>query len=389
MITNIQYQFCTALRQLQRTPGPVSLLGYSGTNFVHLIASTHSYKTHNSYIHTHAYKHLHVKRHRYVNKNNTAANMSSSADLINSAKRAASFQAVDEHLLPSHRFVGIGSGSTVVYVVEAIAAKGPAFYSDMTFVPTGSQSKGLLKAAGLRLCNLDERPVDEHGVPVALDVVFDGADEVDEELNLIKGGGACLFQEKLVAVAGRKFVAVAGEFFNIHRATTIYIHIYDHIYMFLKIPLLTNPIDSRKQSPRLCTTWKTIPIEVLPLAAPSVLARLRAMGSPNPTVRSGLPSKAGECVTDNGMWLIDAPFAPLLLARDLKAGVDGAGKDGVWEVSKLAEELVKLPGIVEIGLFTGFNGVEAVSLGKEFQAQKPIAAYFGTPTGEVQVQRAT
>ncbi|KAM0514390.1 hypothetical protein ACHAPE_006971 [Trichoderma viride] len=279
----------------------------------------------------------------------------SSSNLINSAKRAASFQAVDEHLLPSHRFVGIGSGSTVVYVVEAIAAKGPSFYGDMTFVPTGSQSKGLLKAAGLRLCNLDERPADEHGVSVALDVVFDGADEVDEELNLIKGGGGCLFQEKLVAVAGRKFVAVA---------------------------------DSRKQSPRLCTTWKTIPIEVLPLAAPSVLARLRAMGSPDPTVRSGLPSKAGECVTDNGMWIIDAPFAPLLLARDLKDGVDGAGKDGVWEVGKLAEELVRLPGIVEIGLFTGFNGVEAVSLGKEFQAQKPIAAYFGTPTGEVQVQRA-
>ncbi|PON27930.1 ribose 5-phosphate isomerase A [Trichoderma gamsii] len=282
--------------------------------------------------------------------------MSSSTSLINSAKLAASFQAVDEHLLPSHRFIGIGSGSTVVYVVEAIAAKGPSFYGDMTFVPTGSQSKGLLKAAGLRLCNLDERPVDAHGVPVALDVVFDGADEVDEELNLIKGGGGCLFQEKLVAVAGRKFVAVA---------------------------------DSRKQSPRLCTTWKTIPIEVLPLAAPSVLARLRAMGSPSPTVRSGLPSKAGECVTDNGMWIIDAPFAPLLLARDLKPGVDGAGKDGVWEVGKLAEELVRLPGVVEIGLFTGFNGVEAVSLGKEFQAQKPVAAYFGTPTGEVQVQRAT
>ncbi|GFP53998.1 hypothetical protein ACSS6W_001636 [Trichoderma asperelloides] len=281
---------------------------------------------------------------------------SSSANLINSAKRAASFQAVDDHLLPTHRFVGIGSGSTVVYVVEAIAAKGPSFYGDMTFVPTGSQSKGLLKAAGLRLCNLDERPVDERGVPVALDVVFDGADEVDEELNLIKGGGACLFQEKLVAVSGRKFVAVA---------------------------------DSRKQSPRLCTTWKTIPIEVLPLAAPDVLSRLRAMGSPNPAVRSGLPSKAGECVTDNGMWIIDAPFAPLLLAKDLTPEVDGAGKDGVWEVGKLADELVKMPGIVEIGLFTGFNGVEAVSLGKEFQAQKPIAAYFGTPTGEVQVQKAT
>jgi ribose 5-phosphate isomerase A len=139
-----------------------------------------------------------------------AAASSNEAALIKSAKRAASFQAVDDHLLPTDRFIGIGSGSTVVFVVEAIAAKGPGFYSDMTFIPTGSQSKGLLKAAGLRLCNLDERPV-EGGVPVALDVVFDGADEVDEELNLIKGGGGCLFQEKLVAVAGKKFIAVAGK----------------------------------------------------------------------------------------------------------------------------------------------------------------------------------
>lgn len=159
--------------------------------------------------------------------------------------------------------------------------------------------------------------------------------------------------------------------------------------MVFENPPTNNQTDSRKQSPRLCTTWKTIPIEVLPLAAPSVLARLRAMGSSSPTLRSGLPGKAGECVTDNGMWLIDAPFAPLLLPRDLKDGVDGAGKDGVWEVGKLADELAKLPGIVETGLFTGFNGVEAVSLGKEFQAQKPVVAYFGTPTGEVQVQRAT
>lgn len=111
------------------------------------------------------------------------------------------------------------------------------------------------------------------------------------------------------------------------------------------------------------------------------------MGSPNPVVRSGLPSKAGECVTDNGMWIIDAPFAPLLLAKDLTADVAGTGENGVWEVSKLAEELVKLPGIVETGLFYGFNGVQATKLGKELQAQKPIAAYFGTLTGEVQVQQ--
>jgi ribose 5-phosphate isomerase A len=133
----------------------------------------------------------------------------SAAALVESAKKAAAAQAVNDHLLPSHKYVGIGSGSTVVYVVEAILAKGPEFYAHMTFIPTGSQSKGLIRNGGLTLCNLDERPV-VNGKLVALDVAFDGADEVDEDLNLIKGGGACLFQEKLVAIAANKFVAVAG-----------------------------------------------------------------------------------------------------------------------------------------------------------------------------------
>ncbi|KAF4513357.1 hypothetical protein G6O67_000635 [Ophiocordyceps sinensis] len=278
----------------------------------------------------------------------------SSADLIESAKRLAAFQAVDEHLSSSSKYVGIGSGSTVVYVVEAIVAKGPAFYGGMTFIPTGSQSKGLIRQAGLALCNLDERPL-VSGRPVALDVAFDGADEMDEDLNLIKGGGACLFQEKLVAVSATKFVAVA---------------------------------DYRKQSPRLCTKWKAIPIEVLPIAVPDVLARLQAMGSTNPAVRSGLPSKAGECVTDNGMWIIDAPFPPLMLPGDLTGSVEGKGKGGVWEVSLLAEELLKIPGVVEIGLFYGFNGEQAATLSKGQGAQKPVAAYLGMPGGKVQVQRA-
>lgn len=139
----------------------------------------------------------------------------------------------------------------------------------------------------------------------------------------------------------------------------------------------------------MCTKWKAIPIEVLPMAAPDVLNKLKDMGSTNPAVRSGLPSKAGECVSDNGMWIIDAPFPSLLLPKDLKDGQDGSGKDGVWEINKLADALIKLPGIVEIGLFYGFNGDEAVKTRQVLPAQKPIAAYFGLPTGEVQIQKAT
>ncbi|PHH64261.1 hypothetical protein CDD82_1782 [Ophiocordyceps australis] len=254
--------------------------------------------------------------------------IATSQDLIESAKRLAAYRAVQECLQPTSKYIGIGSGSTIVYVVEAIAKQGPQFHAGMTFIPTG----------------------------IPLDVAFDGADEIDEDLNLIKGGGACLLQEKLVAVAAHKFIAVA---------------------------------DSRKQSPRLCTKWKTIPIEVLPLAAPDVLARLYAMGSSEAAIRSGLPGKAGECVTDNGMWIIDAPFPPLLLPKDLNTEVQGNGTNGIWEINTLAAELLKIPGIIEIGLFHGFNGQQSISLGKEMQAQKPLIAYLGTLNGEVQVQHAT
>merc|ERR1711879_1001780 len=144
------------------------------------------------------------------------------------------------------RFVGIGSGSTIVYGVEAIKEhlqKNPPPANHMNwFVPTGWNSRKVIEAAGLIPIAFDSLPGDS-----VMDVCFDGADEVDAELNLIKGGGACLFQEKLVAIAAKTFVAVA---------------------------------DYRKQSPRLCTTWKNIPIEVLPLSAPDVLLRLQALGSP-------------------------------------------------------------------------------------------------------------
>ncbi|KAK1700043.1 ribose 5-phosphate isomerase A [Colletotrichum godetiae] len=275
----------------------------------------------------------------------------SAPSLVEQTKKAAAYRAVDEHLTPGARYVGIGSGSTVVYVVDAIAAKGPAFYGEMTFFPTGSQSKGLIRAAGLRLCNLDDRPIGPDGKLVAIDVAFDGADEVDAELNCIKGGGACLFQEKLVAIAAKKFVVVA---------------------------------DYRKLSSRLLTNWKAIPIEVLPMSAPDVLDRLTALGAVKPAVRPGAPGKAGEVVTDNGMWLIDAPFPQLLLSSEVSDG-SARNASGAWEVSALAKELLMIPGIVEIGIFHGLNGVEAAAAGKAGLAQKPVAAYFGMEDGSVKV----
>lgn len=139
--------------------------------------------------------------------------------------------------------------------------------------------------------------------------------------------------------------------------------------------------DFRKLSARLGTNWKKgIPIEVVTNATGHVLSELRKLGSVNPQARSGLPGKAGSVVTDNGNALIDAPFPPLGLAKDLK-GEDG--KDGVWTVEGLADRLIKTVGVVETGLFYGVNGLQV-----ESGAQKPVAAYFGMADGSVEVRRA-
>ncbi|KAK1779758.1 ribose 5-phosphate isomerase A-domain-containing protein [Copromyces sp. CBS 386.78] len=268
------------------------------------------------------------------------------AALIEESKRLAAFRAVKEHLLPTYTHIGIGSGSTVVHVVSAISALPRAVTSEMTFYPTGAQSEALIEDAGLRLAYINKLPPGG----VLLDVCFDGADEVDSCLNLIKGGGACLWQEKIVATAARKFVCVA---------------------------------DFRKISDQgLGTQWtKGIPIEVLPMAAPRVLEELKKLGSLSPKIRPGTPGKAGAIVTDNGLWIVDAPFKPLLASEEEVPEGKEDGQDGVWTVDGLADRLIKIPGVAEIGLFYGQSGLEV-----ESGAQKPVAAYFGMADGSVKVQ---
>jgi len=134
--------------------------------------------------------------------------MSSLESKIEETKRLAAKRAVSEHFSASYTHVGIGSGTTIIYVVEAIKEALGAHSSAIStiqFIPTGYQSRQVILKAGLTPRLFDSLPDD-----VVLDVAFDGADEVDEDLNCIKGGGACLFQEKLVAVRAKKFVCVAG-----------------------------------------------------------------------------------------------------------------------------------------------------------------------------------
>ena len=98
-----------------------------------------------------------------------------------------------------------------MYVVEAIRNLIPD-PSRALFVATGYQSKQVIIENGLTAIEIDALPD-----RTSLDISFDGADEVDEDLNCIKGGGACLFQEKIVALQAKKFICVAGQYhtFNV------------------------------------------------------------------------------------------------------------------------------------------------------------------------------
>jgi len=267
---------------------------------------------------------------------------------IEAAKRAAALQAVNEHYPQNPRFVGIGSGTTIVYVVEAIKSLGRDT-SGTLFVPTGYQSRQLIVKAGLTPIAFDSLPEDAR-----LDVAFDGADEVDDELNCIKGGGACLFQEKLVAMRAKEFICVA---------------------------------DHRKLKSRLLTSWPTIPIEVAPIAAKHVILRLRELGSPAPFIREGLVAKAGPIKTDQDFFIIDAPFPTLLLPSEVAAGKGGSGKGGYWEVEALARAIRAIHGVLDVGIFTGPTGPEAVQFGVA-GGQRPVAAYFGMADGSVTVRIA-
>jgi ribose 5-phosphate isomerase A len=131
--------------------------------------------------------------------------VASAASAVEEAKRAAAKVAVENHYPKDARWVGIGSGTTIVYVVEAIKALG-VDTSATKYIPTGYQSKQVILNAGFTAVEFDSIPPG-----TILDVAFDGADEVDEDLNCIKGGGACLFQEKIVATQAKEFICVAGE----------------------------------------------------------------------------------------------------------------------------------------------------------------------------------
>lgn len=209
---------------------------------------------------------------------------------IEKAKKKAGYTAVDEFV--EHGMVlGIGSGSTVVYAVERLIERVRSEGLEVICIPTSFQATQLIVEGGLSLGDLSRFP--------EVDVDIDGADEVDARLNLIKGGGGCHVQEKIVAANSRQFVVVA---------------------------------DFRKDSKLLGEKWKNgIPIEVIPMAYVPVMKEMEKLGG-SPMLRMA-KSKAGPTITDNGNFILDVDFGIISKPEELN------------------REITLITGVVETGLF--------------------------------------
>ena len=211
-------------------------------------------------------------------------------NLIEIAKKKAGIAAVDEFVRDG-MILGIGSGSTVVYAVNRIVERVKQEGLKVVCIPTSFQSTQLIVNGGLTLGDLSRYP--------KIDVDIDGADEVDENLNLIKGGGGCLLQEKIVASNSEKLIIVA---------------------------------DYRKDSKILGEQWKKgIPIEVIPMAYIPLMKKMEKMGG-SPILRLA-EKKAGPLITDNGNFILDVDFGE------------------ITDPKILNQSIKMLPGVVETGLF--------------------------------------
>uniref|UniRef100_A0A146L595 ribose-5-phosphate isomerase n=1 Tax=Lygus hesperus TaxID=30085 RepID=A0A146L595_LYGHE len=213
------------------------------------------------------------------------------SDLKEQAKKKAAFAAVDEHVKDG-MILGVGSGSTIVYAVERLAERVTQEKLKVVCVPTSFQAHQLIVQNKLILGSLDTTP--------ELDCAIDGADEVDSDLTLIKGGGGCQTQEKIVASCARKLVIVA---------------------------------DYTKDSKNLGEQYKKIPIEVIPLSYVPVSLKVSDRFGGNTQLRMG-KMKAGPVVSDNGNFIIDWFFP-----------------EGITDWKVVHEYIKLIPGVVETGLF--------------------------------------
>jgi ribose 5-phosphate isomerase A len=226
-------------------------------------------------------------------------------DWVEKAKKSAALEAV-KHVKDGFT-VGLGSGTTAAYAIEEIGKKMKREKLRVQGVPTSYQAFMLAVQHGIPVTTLEEQPI--------LDLTIDGADQIDPELNLIKGMGGALAREKIVASASKKLIIIA---------------------------------DENKKVKALGENNHPVPIEALPFAASFVMKRIREMYG-TPVLREG-KGKVGPVITDNGNVIIDADFGL------------------VHKPTELERKLRPMPGIVETGLFV--NMADIAYIGKHSNVEK-------------------
>jgi len=223
---------------------------------------------------------------------------------IERAKKKAALEAAQ--LVKDGFVIGLGSGSTVAYVIEEIGKRIRSEKLKVSGVPTSHQASLLAIKSGIPLTTLNEHS--------QLDLTIDGADQIDKELNLIKGMGGALTQEKIVASASKIFVVVADE---------------------------TKLVDK-------LGTNQPVPIELLPFALSTVMSEIKKMGG-KPILREA-KGKVGPVITDNGNFIIDANFIQISAPKELNS------------------RLKLIPGVIETGLF--IEMADVVYLGTPTSVQR-------------------
>jgi len=225
-------------------------------------------------------------------------------DPIKTQKQRAALEAV-RHVKDGY-IVGLGSGSTAAYAIEAIGKRIEEENLHIMGIPTSYQAFLLAVECKIPITTLDEHPV--------IDVTIDGADQLTPELFLIKGGGAALAREKIVASASKLNVII---------------------------------VDDAKKVKLLGEKNQFVPIEVLPFALPIVKETIVAMGG-RPMVREG-KGKLGPTITDNGNAIIDAYFGEIV------------------NPAELAVKVKMIPGVVETGFFIGLTDIVYVGTSTEVE----------------------
>lgn len=210
---------------------------------------------------------------------------------LDSLKKAAALKAVE--FIRDGMVVGLGTGSTAKHMIIALGEKVRAGMK-LRGVPTSQETAALAKQSGIPLIDADNR--------WEIDVAIDGADQVDPDFNLIKGGGGALLKEKIVAASAKQFIVL---------------------------------VDHTKQVPVLGGSFP-LPIEVVPFGWGSTAREIEALTKSRVTLRerNGAPFK-----TEAGNMIVDVHLARIDQPRDLEIALN------------------QIPGIVETGLFVGRTNV--------------------------------